>query len=81
MEDDIVNTYAISLLEEAYEAGSIGELCPKKMQISLTGFLEENTSVFMEELWKLLLSAQKEVTGIPKELVREKQDERERIIE
>jgi hypothetical protein len=37
IDDDIVINFAISLLEDAEN----NTLCPKKMQISLTGFLEE----------------------------------------
>jgi serine/arginine repetitive matrix protein 1 len=48
------------------------------MQIDLQGFLEEKSPLFMEELWKLLLSAQTEQTGIPKELIEEKKEEKER---
>jgi hypothetical protein len=35
----------------------------------------------MLELWKLLLSAQNEPTGIPPELIREKLDEKQRKME
>ena len=51
-DDDILINYAISLLEDAEI------LCPMKIEIALTGFLEDNTPIFMEELWNLLLSAQ-----------------------
>lgn len=40
--------------------------------------MEDKTSIFMEELWKLLLSAQSEESGIPPELIKEKIDEKER---
>ena len=53
MEDDIVINFAISLLEDSEK----DTLCPKKLQISLTGFLENNTATFVQELWELLLSA------------------------
>ena len=46
----------------------------------MTGFLEEQTPIFVEELWSLLLSAQKEETGIPEKLIKEKQAEKERKI-
>jgi serine/arginine repetitive matrix protein 1 len=55
-EDEILNNYAISIIEDAIDKKE--DLCPMKMQISLTGFLEDNSSVFMEELWALFLSAQ-----------------------
>ena len=47
----------------------------KEMQISLQGFLEKNTSLFMKELWALLLSAVQqtgEYAGIPKKFVDER---------
>ena len=82
-EDDIVHNFAITLVEDAAEDMSgkkATKLCPKKLQISLTGFLEEQASIFVEELWSLLLSAQNEESGIPRELIKEKQDEKERKI-
>jgi len=32
-------------------------LCPKQMQLYLTGFMEDKTGIFMEELVKLLIEA------------------------
>ena len=49
---------------------------PRKMQINLTGFLNgKNARMFMEELWKLLDSAQKTTSGIPQELIDKKKEE------
>ena len=49
---------------------------PRKMQISLTGFLnDKNARIFMGELWDLLDSAQKTTSGIPKELINKKKEE------
>ena len=45
---------------------------PKRMQINITGFMEKHTSKFMQELWSLLLSAQKNVSGIPQLFLDEK---------
>jgi serine/arginine repetitive matrix protein 1 len=45
------------------------------MQINLTGFLEKNTPIFMLDLWKLLLSAQVSMGGIPKEFIDQKKEE------
>ena len=42
---------------------------PKKMQLSLTGFLEANTPPFMRDLWALLVSAQENEHGIPIKVV------------
>ena len=49
---------------------------PKKMQISLSGFLNgKNARIFMGELWKLLDSAQKTTSGIPQEFIDKKKEE------
>jgi len=45
------------------------------MQINLTGFLIKDTPVFMEALWKLLLEAQEDVTGVPRTFVEQKKEE------
>lgn len=45
------------------------------MQINLTGFLESKTKLFITELWKLLLSAQNSVGGIPAEFIEQKKEE------
>lgn len=42
------------------------------MQIQLTGFLESKAGVFVERLWKLLLSAQTSIAGIPQEILEKK---------
>jgi hypothetical protein len=56
---------------------------PRKIQINLTGFLERNTSAFMAELWKLLISAQDNYQpgqkGMPSQLLKEKEEEIKRI--
>jgi len=51
-EDELVINFAKSQLEEAASKDNISgnnqeKLCPKKMQINLTGFMEEKTPVFM----------------------------------
>jgi len=46
-EDEVVINFATSELESP----SDGPLCPKKLSLVLTGFLEKNTSKFMVELW------------------------------
>ena len=43
------------------------------------GFIGDGTATFMNELQDLLLSAQEEPTGIPKQLVKEKISEKERM--
>ena len=66
-EDDILINFAISQFDEAVADQNV-KLCPKKMQISLTGFLQKESGKFMEELWELLLKAQDSPKGIPDEL-------------
>ena len=48
------------------------------MQLYMTGFMEDKTSTFMEELVKLLIEARDSLTGVPATLVREKELEVER---
>ncbi|CEP13732.1 hypothetical protein [Parasitella parasitica] len=67
-EDEVVIDYTCSLLEEKDQD-------PKRMQINLTGFLEGKTQAFLGELWKLLLSAQNSVGGIPVEFIEQKKQE------
>jgi serine/arginine repetitive matrix protein 1 len=45
------------------------------MQINLTGFLTKDTPTFMDSLWKLLLEAQQDVTGVPRTFVEQKKEE------
>ncbi len=45
------------------------------MQINLTGFLTKDTPEFMKQLWKLLLEAQEEITGVPRTFVEQKKEE------
>ena len=71
LEDDVVIEYVYSLLEE----NSFSGLDPKRMQIKLTGFLEDNTINFMNDLWKLLISAQNSMGGIPQEFLDAKREE------
>jgi hypothetical protein len=43
--------------------------------------LEDKAPIFMNELWNLLLSAQADSSGIPLELIKEKQNERKKKME
>lgn len=70
-EDDVVVEYVNGMLEDPNDT----QPDPKKMQLSLTGFLESKTPAFMAELWSLLLSAQKSIGGIPQEFVEKKKEE------
>lgn len=47
----------------------------KEIQIQLTGFMEKNTGKFMKELWTLLLSAEKNASGVPQQFLDEKEEE------
>ncbi|KAE8705654.1 transcription initiation factor IIA large subunit-like isoformX2 [Hibiscus syriacus] len=47
----------------------------KEVQISLTGFMEKNTGKFMKELWTLLLSAQRNASGVPQQFLDAKEEE------
>ncbi|KAJ3783292.1 PWI domain-containing protein, partial [Lentinula aff. detonsa] len=70
-EDEVVVEYAMGLLEDKQEPTPD----PKKMQINLTGFLTKDTPAFMSALWKLLLEAQSDMTGVPRTFVEEKKEE------
>eukprot|EP01138_Halocafeteria_seosinensis_P004740 gb/GECG01004847.1/.p1 GENE.gb/GECG01004847.1/~~gb/GECG01004847.1/.p1 ORF type:complete len:342 (+),score=73.16 gb/GECG01004847.1/:1-1026(+) len=48
---------------------------PKELQLNLTGFLENNSASFVLELWKMLLSAQDNPTGIPEQMLQQKKEE------
>lgn len=47
----------------------------KEIQIQLTGFLNKETANFCKELWNLMLSAQDNPKGVPKELLEAKKRE------
>ncbi|MCH99444.1 serine/arginine repetitive matrix protein 1, partial [Trifolium medium] len=47
----------------------------KEVQIQITGFMEKNTVKFMKELWTLLLSAQKNASGVPQQFLDAKEEE------
>ena len=68
LEDEVLIDYTCTLLEEKDQD-------PKRMQINLTGFLENNTKLFITELWNLLLSAQDSVGGIPAIFIEQKKQE------
>ena len=67
-EDEVV----IGYIESQLEAKPVD---PKVMQVSLLGFLEKNTTTFMNDLWSLLLSAQSHPTGIPTAFLDKKKEE------
>ncbi|KAF6764273.1 PWI domain-containing protein [Ephemerocybe angulata] len=70
-EDEVVIEYAMGLLEDEQNPNPD----PRKMQIALQGFLTKHTATFMTELWKLLVEAQEEVSGVPRTLLEQKKEE------
>lgn len=51
---------------------------PKRIQVALIGFMDKYAAAaFMDELWKLLLSAQGTVGGVPAEFIEAKKKELE----
>ena len=68
-EDDIVINLAINFLEASPHPD------PKQLQLDLTGFLEKQAGVFVEELWTLLVDAQGNEHGVPSVFVEKKKQE------
>jgi len=73
-EDEVVVDFVLSFLE-TYEIPD-----PRELHLNMSGFLEDKTFTFMQELWNLLLEAQKEAkvvegkvvsAGVPPSLVEE----------
>ncbi|CAA7392724.1 unnamed protein product [Spirodela intermedia] len=67
-EDEVLINFVYGLLDAK-------EVDGKQIQIQLTGFMEKNTGKFMKELWVLLLSAQKNASGVPQQFLDEKEEE------
>ncbi|CAI7867986.1 unnamed protein product [Closterium sp. NIES-53] len=63
VEDEVLINFIFSLLQD--------EVDPKRMQIQLTGFLENHTTTFMKELWRILRNAHRNEHGIPQKLLDE----------
>ena len=78
-EDDVLVEFVTDHLERDRVRRPIQELTqfpdPRRMQIALTGFLENKSLPFMKELWGLLLSAQDSVGGVPRAFVEQKKRE------
>lgn len=70
-EDEVLINFIYGLLDRKDVNG-------KEVQISLTGFMEKNTGKFMKELWALLLSAQKNASGVPQQFLDAKEEETRR---
>ncbi|XP_022752709.1 serine/arginine repetitive matrix protein 1-like [Durio zibethinus] len=67
-EDEVLINFIYGLLDGK-------EVNGKQVQISLTGFMEKNTGKFMKELWILLLSAQRNASGVPQQFLDAKEEE------
>ncbi|KAJ4725740.1 serine/arginine repetitive matrix protein 1 [Melia azedarach] len=67
-EDEVLINFIYGLLDGK-------EVNGKEVQISLTGFMEKNTAKFMKELWMLLLSAQRNASGVPQQFLDAKEEE------
>ncbi|KAJ1974812.1 hypothetical protein H4R35_003440, partial [Dimargaris xerosporica] len=67
-EDEVVLEYIFGLLESETPD-------PKDMQINLTGFLTDKAGPFVLNLWKMLLSAQENLGGIPPQILEQKKQE------
>ncbi|XP_068635873.1 uncharacterized protein [Aristolochia californica] len=67
-EDEVLINFIYGLLDAKNVDG-------KQIQIQLTGFMEKNTGKFMKELWALLLSAEKNASGIPQQFLDAKEEE------
>ncbi|KAK4254924.1 hypothetical protein QN277_007997 [Acacia crassicarpa] len=67
-EDEVLINFIHGLLDAK-------EVNGKEVQIQITGFMEKNTGKFMKELWSLLLSAQKNASGVPQQFLDAKEEE------
>jgi len=65
-EDEVLIGYVFGLLEEKKFPD------PRHLQVNITGFLEQDSSEFCKELWKLLISAQNSLGGIPPQFLAKK---------
>lgn len=65
-EDEVLIGYVFGLLEEKQFPDA------KRLQVSITGFLEHDSSEFCRDLWKILISAQNSIGGIPPQFLAKK---------
>ena len=67
-EDEIVASMAINLFLEPQDG-----MDPRRAQLNLAGFLgDEQSALFCDSLWRLLLDAQDQTAGIPTVILEEK---------
>jgi hypothetical protein len=70
-EDDIVINLVINFLEASDHPD------PKQLQLDLTGFLEKQAALFVEELWTLLVDAQGNAHGVPSVFIEKKKEQQQ----
>lgn len=68
-EDEVLIGYVYGLLEEKQFPD------PRLLQIRITGFLEQDSSQFCLNLWKILISAQNSLGGVPPQFMQRKKQE------
>jgi serine/arginine repetitive matrix protein 1 len=61
-EDEILISLIINLIND-------GDVDGKKLQLSVTAFLDKKAKTFVEELWTLLVDAQNQATGVPSSII------------
>jgi len=66
-DDDVVSSLVVNTLQQ-HKDDKLA-LDPRQLQLTLTGFLEHAAATFVESLWRLLISAAKEKSGIPQQLI------------
>lgn len=87
-EDDIVIEFILQQLLQEADGSTLADLNeqeqltasavdPRKVTVSLTGFIGDAAYPFVEDLWRLLLSAQQSPDGVPEEFAQAQQKERE----
>ncbi|KAJ2910441.1 Serine/arginine repetitive matrix protein 1 [Coemansia aciculifera] len=69
IDDEVLFEYILNMLEESDTPDG------KAMQVNLTGFMESKAGEFMQDLWTVLLEAQKGPGGIPESFIRGKVEE------
>jgi len=68
-DDDIVIGTVINFLAATPQPD------PKQLQLDVTGFLEKQSAMFVEELWTLMVDAQSNGFGIPTAFIEKKKGE------
>ena len=66
-EDEVVSSLVVNTLQQYADGKQAVD--PRELQLTLTGFLEQAAGTFVEALWRLLVSAAREESGIPQQLI------------